>query len=45
MTKEEIGSMKYKVCCPLCDRVKCVKNTDECDAEMWAKDKESEVKE
>lgn len=42
MTKEEINSMKYIVCCPLCCYDNCVKNTDECEAEKWAKEKESE---
>lgn len=37
MTLEEINNMKYKVCCPLCDNVKCVRGTDKCEAEMWAK--------
>ena len=42
MTKEEIESMKYKVCCPMCDNKKCVKGTDKCEAEAWAKEKEAE---
>ena len=40
MTNEEINNMKYKVCCPLCDNFKCVRGTDECEAEIWAKQKE-----
>ena len=44
MTKEEINSIKYFVCCPMCDNSKCVRNTDKCEAEIWAKNKvESEV--
>lgn len=46
MTKEEINSIKYFVCCPMCDNEKCVRNTDKCEAEIWAKNKvESEVQE
>lgn len=44
MTREEIDNMKYKVCCPMCDNEKCVRKTDNCEAERWAKSKaESEV--
>ena len=39
MTREEINTMKYKVCCPMCDNKKCVRNTDSCEAEQWAKSK------
>lgn len=42
MTNEEINNMKYKVCCPLCDHDTCVRGTDACEAEIWAKQKESE---
>lgn len=42
MTREEIDCMKYKVCCPMCDNEKCVKGTDKCEAEIWAKEKEAE---
>lgn len=46
MTLEEINNLKYKVCCPLCDNDKCVKGTDKCEAEIWAKQKaESEGEE
>jgi len=46
MADKEINNMKYKVCCPLCDNVKCVRGTDKCEAEKWAKyKKESEDKE
>lgn len=34
--------MKYIVCCPLCDNDKCVRGTDKCEAEIWAKHKESD---
>lgn len=30
-------SRKYWVCCPMCDLDKCVKGSDECEAEIWAK--------
>lgn len=39
MKTEEINRMKYIVCCPMCDKEKCVRNTDKCEAEIWAKDK------
>ncbi len=37
MTDEEINKIKYWVCCPFCDNKKCVKGTDKCEAEVWAK--------
>ena len=42
MTLEEINNMKYIVCCPLCDNDECVRGTDKCEAEIWAKQKESD---
>lgn len=36
---EEINRIKYIVCCPMCDNEKCVRNTDKCEAEIWAKNK------
>lgn len=46
MTKVEIDNMKYKICCPMCDNKKCVRGSDICEAERWAKSKkESEDKE
>ena len=39
MTLEEINTMKYRVCCPMCDNKKCVRGTDSCEAEQWAKRK------
>ena len=46
MTSEEINTMKYKVCCPMCDNKKCVRGTYSCEAEQWAKSKaESEDEE
>lgn len=39
MTREEINTMKYKVCCPMCDNKKCVRGTASCEAEQWAKSK------
>jgi hypothetical protein len=39
MTREEINRIKYMVCCPMCDNEKCVKKTDKCEAEIWAKNK------
>lgn len=45
MTDKEIDRIKYIVCCPICDNEKCVRNTDKCEAEIWAKNKaESENK-
>ena len=45
MTREEIENMKYTVCCPMCDNSKCVRGTDDCEAEKWARSKtESEDK-
>lgn len=35
MTEQEIDTMKYKVCCPMCDNKKCVRGTDKCEAEIW----------
>lgn len=45
MTAEEINNMKYKVCCPLCDNDKCVRGTEKCEAEKWAREKEAREKE
>lgn len=39
MTNEEIDIVKYWVCCPMCDNKKCVKGTDKCEAETWAREK------
>lgn len=39
MTNEEIDRIKYLMCCPMCDNEKCVKGTDKCEAEIWAKAK------
>lgn len=39
MTIEEINRIKYMVCCPVCDKEKCVRGTDSCEAEQWAKRK------
>lgn len=44
MTLEEINNMKYKVCCPLCDNDKCVRETSMCEAEIWKREKLREVK-
>lgn len=45
MTEEEINRIKYIVCCPICDNETCVRTTDKCEAEIWAKNKvENEVK-
>ena len=35
--KKEIDNMKYIVCCPLCDNIKCIKGENKCEAEIWAK--------
>lgn len=45
MTKTEIDRLKYKICCPMCDNLKCVRGTDKCDAERWAKEKSEEGEE
>lgn len=39
LKNEEINKIKYSVCCPMCDNKKCVKGTDKCEAEVWAKAK------
>lgn len=33
-----MSNMKYYVCCPMCDKEKCVRGTEECDAEKWEKE-------
>lgn len=40
MTAEEINRIKYMVCCPICDNEKCVRKTDKCEAEIWAKQRQ-----
>ena len=42
MTKQEIDTIKYKVCCPMCDNDKCVKGTAKCEAEKWRKEQTNE---
>lgn len=37
-------NMRYWICCPMCDADKCVRGTEECDAEKWEKEKEGEEK-
>ena len=39
MRLEEIDTMKYRVCCPMCENKNCVRGTDSCEAEQWAKSK------
>lgn len=39
---DELSRIKYFVCCPMCDKEKCVRGTEECDAEKWEKMKEGE---
>ncbi len=39
MTDKEIHRIKYMVCCPMCDNETCVRNTEACEAEVWAKNK------
>ena len=39
MTNKELDNMKYKICCPMCDKDKCVKGTEKCEAEIWKKNK------
>lgn len=38
MTNE--AEKKYWICCPLCDNDRCMKGTDKCEAEKWAKKQE-----
>ena len=42
---KEINRIKYIVCCPLCDNKKCVRGTNKCEAEIWAKKKSQENEE
>lgn len=44
MTDKEIDTKKYFICCPLCDNKKCVRGSDRCEAEQWAKQKKKENK-
>ena len=44
MKDKEIDRVKYFICCPFCDNEKCVKGTDKCEAETWAKAKKEENK-
>ena len=37
----EPNNYRYWVCCPMCDKEKCVRGTEECDAEKWEKERES----
>ena len=39
MIDKEIHRIKYLVSCPMCDNKKCVKDTEKCEAEIWAKSK------
>ena len=39
---QDIANLKYIICCPLCDNLKCVKGTEDCEAEQWQRKKESE---
>lgn len=41
MTKEEIDRLKYMICCPMCDNERCVRGSDRCEAEIWAKNKKA----
>lgn len=34
-TDAHLDSIKYKVCCPVCDNKECVKGTLGCEAEQW----------
>ena len=43
MTREQIDNRKYKVCCPMCDNIKCVRGTSMCEAEIWKREKLREV--
>lgn len=39
MTIEKIDKRKYKVCCPICDNIKCVKGSSKCEAEIWKRER------
>ena len=34
-----MNRIKYCICCPTCDKDKCVRGTEECPAEKWEKEK------
>lgn len=34
-------NMRYWICCPMCDKEKCIRGTEECDAEKWEKEREN----
>lgn len=36
------SNRKYWICCPLCDNKKCVRGTDQCEAEQWEAEKKEE---
>lgn len=38
----DIDIQKYRVCCPMCDLSKCKKDSEECEATIWAKKKKDE---
>ena len=40
---EKKNSLKYYVCCPVCDNKKCVRGTEQCEAEIWAKNKKKRI--
>ena len=45
MTEREIDTKKYIICCPMCDNKECVRGTEKCEAEIWAKNKRISEKE
>ena len=45
MTEREIDTKKYIICCPMCDNKECVRGTEKCEAEIWAKEKRISEKE
>ena len=40
---ENIDKVKYWVCCPFCDKDRCMRGTDKCEAEQWKKMKQKEA--
>jgi len=43
-TEKNIMKLAHMTCCPVCDNEKCVRGTDECEAEQWVQKKLAEQK-
>ena len=43
LSQSDIERLKYVICCPMCDNDKCVRRTDTCEAEQWARRKKEEL--